>query len=80
MKQEVPGIMDDGPLTGSAELDLKLLASAKVGTEGRRGSGTVKENNYFRSAEWTPDGTCVITNSADNHIRTFIVYANNYLP
>lgn len=23
----------------------------------------------------TPDGTCIITNSADNQVRTFIVYA-----
>ncbi|KAE8555628.1 hypothetical protein EYB25_000326 [Talaromyces marneffei] len=29
--------------------------------------------NYFKSAEWTPDGTSVITMSADNHIRTFIL-------
>jgi WD40 repeat protein len=31
------------------------------------------EWNYFKSAQWTPDGTSLITNSADNEIRTFIL-------
>ncbi|KAL1972982.1 hypothetical protein VTN31DRAFT_6524 [Thermomyces dupontii] len=31
------------------------------------------DSNYFKSVEWVPDGTTVITNSADNHIRTFVL-------
>ncbi|KAJ5792599.1 uncharacterized protein N7503_008577 [Penicillium pulvis] len=27
----------------------------------------------FKSAEWTPDGTTLLTDSADHHIRTFIL-------
>ncbi|WEW56847.1 hypothetical protein PRK78_002302 [Emydomyces testavorans] len=30
-------------------------------------------SNYFKSADWTADGTAVITNSADNHLRTFVL-------
>ncbi|KAJ5714658.1 uncharacterized protein N7483_011839 [Penicillium malachiteum] len=28
---------------------------------------------HFSSAEWTPDGTTLLTNSSDHHIRSFIV-------
>ncbi|KAI9052909.1 hypothetical protein LZ554_003181 [Drepanopeziza brunnea f. sp. 'monogermtubi'] len=31
------------------------------------------EVNYFKSAQWTPDGTTLLTSSADNAIRTFIL-------
>ncbi|KAL5330046.1 hypothetical protein ACEPPN_003570 [Leptodophora sp. 'Broadleaf-Isolate-01'] len=31
------------------------------------------EVNYFKSAQWTPDGTTLLTSSADNTIRTFIL-------
>ncbi|PQE26310.1 wd repeat-containing 79 protein [Rutstroemia sp. NJR-2017a BBW] len=31
------------------------------------------EANYFKSAQWTPDGTSLLTSSADNTIRTFIL-------
>ncbi|PVH82194.1 hypothetical protein DL98DRAFT_415466 [Cadophora sp. DSE1049] len=31
------------------------------------------EANYFKSAQWTPDGTTLLTSSADNTIRTFIL-------
>ncbi|KAK2746996.1 hypothetical protein FQN57_002568 [Myotisia sp. PD_48] len=30
-------------------------------------------SNYFKSAQWTADGTTVISNSADNHIRSYIL-------
>ncbi|KAF2842136.1 hypothetical protein M501DRAFT_1054867 [Patellaria atrata CBS 101060] len=30
-------------------------------------------SNTFRSLQWSPDGTCLLTNSADNILRTFIV-------
>ncbi|RDL39823.1 Uncharacterized protein BP5553_04163 [Venustampulla echinocandica] len=31
------------------------------------------EVNYFKSAQWTPDGTSLLTSNADNTVRTFIV-------
>ncbi|KAL2010995.1 hypothetical protein VTN00DRAFT_3713 [Thermoascus crustaceus] len=34
---------------------------------------TWSDSNYFKSAEWSPDGTTVITDSADHHIRTFVL-------
>ncbi|KAJ9648125.1 hypothetical protein H2199_001902 [Coniosporium tulheliwenetii] len=30
-------------------------------------------SNHFKSAQWSPDGTCIMTNSADNHLRTFVL-------
>ncbi|OAL69968.1 hypothetical protein A7D00_6007 [Trichophyton violaceum] len=30
-------------------------------------------SNYFKNAQWSPDGTTIITNSADNHLRSFIL-------
>ncbi|KAL4780964.1 WD40-repeat-containing domain protein [Aspergillus varians] len=29
--------------------------------------------SYFKSAEWSPDGTAILTNSSDHRIRTYIV-------
>ncbi|KAJ5611246.1 hypothetical protein N7510_007965 [Penicillium lagena] len=29
--------------------------------------------SFFKSAEWTPDGTTLLTDSADHHIRTYIL-------
>ncbi|KAE8392942.1 guanine nucleotide-binding protein [Aspergillus alliaceus] len=29
--------------------------------------------NYVKSVEWTPDGTTLLTDSADHHIRTYIL-------
>jgi len=34
---------------------------------------TDPESNYFKSAQWSPDGTSLLTSSADNTIRTFIL-------
>ncbi|KAH6676336.1 hypothetical protein B0J14DRAFT_352271 [Halenospora varia] len=31
------------------------------------------ESNYFKSTQWTPDGTSLLTSSCDNTIRTFIL-------
>ncbi|RAL61111.1 hypothetical protein DID88_010450 [Monilinia fructigena] len=38
-----------------------------------KGRGEEDEVNYFKSAQWTPDGTTLLTSSADNQIRTFIL-------
>ncbi|KAL1852583.1 hypothetical protein Plec18170_005714 [Paecilomyces lecythidis] len=35
--------------------------------------GDRQSPNYSKSADWSPDGTTIITNSADNHIRTYIL-------
>ncbi|KAI9794427.1 MAG: hypothetical protein M1816_005497 [Peltula sp. TS41687] len=32
-----------------------------------------EESNFFKSAQWSPDGTCILTNSEDNRIRTFVL-------
>ncbi|MCJ1341977.1 hypothetical protein MMC31_000156 [Peltigera leucophlebia] len=33
-----------------------------------------KESNYFKSALWSPDGTTILTSSADNTLRSFILF------
>ncbi|KAE9371386.1 WD40 repeat-like protein [Stipitochalara longipes BDJ] len=32
-----------------------------------------RESNYFKSSQWSPDGTCLLTSAADNTIRSFIL-------
>ncbi|KAK2861220.1 hypothetical protein FQN49_004420 [Arthroderma sp. PD_2] len=59
--------IDDG-LTFARDLT-KESTSQPVG--GRVSKKLV--SNYFKSAQWTADGTTVITNSADNHIRSYIL-------
>ncbi|KAL1987855.1 hypothetical protein VTN96DRAFT_2258 [Rasamsonia emersonii] len=49
----------------------KSLTPTPESASGRK-QGRI-DSNYFKSAEWTPDGTTVITDSADNHIRTFVL-------
>ena len=61
--------------TDTGELHLKTVASSKAPQEEQEACNATNHNQYFKSAEWSPDGTCVITNSADNHIRTFVMYA-----
>jgi hypothetical protein len=45
-------------------------------------SGTLQNDDRAESLTFsrTPDGTSIITNSADNQVRTFIVYARLNLP
>lgn len=57
----------------STESALKLVAQVDCEQHDEPSSGVGKSDNYFRSVDWSPDGTCLITNSADNSIRTFIV-------
>ncbi|RPB14571.1 WD40 repeat-like protein [Morchella conica CCBAS932] len=59
----------------------KLVASTgetyncRIG--GRQGAvGGGRESNLFRSAQWSPDGTCILTSSEDNELRTWIVPAD----
>lgn len=34
----------------------------------------LQSNNFFRNAKWSPDGSCLLTNSADDVIRLFQLY------
>ncbi|KAJ3406315.1 Guanosine-3',5'-bis(diphosphate) 3'-pyrophosphohydrolase MESH1 [Chytridiales sp. JEL 0842] len=36
-----------------------------------RPSSNHRENFYFKSVQWSPDGTCMLTNSTDNILRIF---------
>lgn len=45
---------------------LRVLAEAQS-------SQDESTNNFYKHAEWTPDGTSLLTNSVDNHVRTYIV-------
>ncbi|PGH08085.1 hypothetical protein AJ79_06085 [Helicocarpus griseus UAMH5409] len=66
--------------------ELTCVASTQnygLSTPGREKSSSEKQlvagedraitSNYFKEASWSPDGTSVITNSADNNIRTFVL-------
>ncbi|KAM3074627.1 hypothetical protein ACMFMG_008055 [Clarireedia jacksonii] len=48
--------------------ELQQAAAAPIPT-----GSEYAEANYFKSAQWTPDGTSLLTSSADNTIRTFIL-------
>lgn len=37
--------------------------------------GDHAESQIFKSAQWSADGTCIVTNSEDNTLRTFVLYA-----
>lgn len=67
--------MGDGTLNNANQAYLKLLASNEAIDGGQLSQATGSYPNYYKSAEWSPDGTCIVTNAADNHIRTFIMYA-----
>jgi len=71
--------MGDRNQPGMSGNNLKLLACASVLYADSKALKQRDDQNYFKSAEWSPDGTCIISNSADNHIRTFIMYARPIL-
>ncbi|KAE8145698.1 guanine nucleotide-binding protein [Aspergillus avenaceus] len=39
----------------------------------KRKNGSSRDFNHVKSVEWTPDGTTLLTDSADHHIRTYIL-------
>ncbi|OJJ44962.1 hypothetical protein ASPZODRAFT_153311 [Penicilliopsis zonata CBS 506.65] len=44
--------------------------------ENEKGSydGSIEQkSNFYKYAEWSPDGTTILTDSADHHIRTYIL-------
>ncbi|KAI9846751.1 MAG: hypothetical protein M1830_007431, partial [Pleopsidium flavum] len=54
----------------------KAMKSNQNGEQGQRlndGREAHEESNFFKSAQWTADGTCILTNSEDNHLRTFVL-------
>ncbi|KAL4943742.1 hypothetical protein BDV06DRAFT_220906 [Aspergillus oleicola] len=55
-----------------SELSEQDQKKAKQANEAkcRLGSGNL---TYFKSAEWSPDGTTILTDSSDHHLRTYIV-------
>ncbi|KAK2754779.1 hypothetical protein FQN54_006672 [Arachnomyces sp. PD_36] len=61
--------------TVSADGSVLSGSSTSGPSEGSGKDGDEKSgfSNYTKDVEWSPDGTFVVTNSADNHIRTFIL-------
>ncbi|KAG0761078.1 hypothetical protein G6F29_010857 [Rhizopus arrhizus] len=37
-----------------------------------------EQNNFFKNTKWAPDGTCLLTNSADDVVRLFSLPSNVY--
>lgn len=52
----------------SAQQDLKLLARSAEYDRRRQNS------NYLKGVKWSPDGTCIMTTSADKKVRVFMLY------
>ncbi|SAL95021.1 hypothetical protein [Absidia glauca] len=59
----------------SAALDRPLNASSQHST-----TRTTDTNNFFKSCQWSPDGTCLLTNSEDRIIRVFDIPSSIYDP
>lgn len=52
---------------------LELVAQADCEDDIAFSSGLNRYGTYLRSAQWSPDGTCLIVNSSSNKIETLIV-------
>lgn len=67
--------MADDTICGVRPTALNLLAQAQP--EFQQPTRTNLESSaqrfYIKSAVWSPDGTCVIANGVDNHIRNYVV-------
>lgn len=37
-------------------------------------SPALKEGNLFRNAQWSPDGSCILSNTNDNLLRLYSLY------
>ncbi|KAI9772361.1 MAG: hypothetical protein M1839_002497 [Geoglossum umbratile] len=44
-----------------------------LGGEEWSSSSEPNDSNIFKNAQWSPDGTCVLTSSEDNKLRTFVM-------
>ncbi|KAL4923940.1 uncharacterized protein BDV17DRAFT_225330 [Aspergillus undulatus] len=53
---------------------LQHIDAARQGEENKKQASELAGNlSYFKGAEWSPDGTTILTDSSDHHIRTYIV-------
>lgn len=66
---ESPAGLHDGE-TASAD-NLKQPA--------HNGDSIAQEPSYFKSAQWSLDGTTILTSSADNTLRTYLLYSPPYV-
>lgn len=57
-------------MSDSKDLTPVCVASTVVETED---SSESSGDNYFKSVQWSPDGTTLLANSADHHIRSYIL-------
>lgn len=56
-------------ISDNKDLTPVCVASTVVDTGDSQPSG----DNYFKSVQWSPDGTTLLANSADHHIRSYIL-------
>ncbi|KAI4119427.1 MAG: hypothetical protein LQ345_000673 [Seirophora villosa] len=74
--------------------NLRLVASS-AGSDSEQGARSGRDQSsiptngsegeqpappYFKSAQWSPDGTSILTSTADNVLRTYILYPNPLPP
>lgn len=70
-----------GSITETALKEATLLSeNPEAGLSPTKRSGTQNECNYFKSAQWSPDGTTILTSSADNTLRSFVLPADLLTP
>lgn len=68
------GNLDQGSIAETAIEEGTLFRhSSQRHSDPSRRSQTENECNYFKSAQWSPDGTSILTSSADNTLRSFIL-------
>ncbi|KAI9667467.1 MAG: hypothetical protein M1821_000283 [Bathelium mastoideum] len=69
--------MDSGGIIDTPSLQPpRCVASAELPQNGAQTptrSEFRRESNCFKSAQWSPDGTCLVTNSEDQILRTFVL-------
>jgi len=73
-------------LSSKMRLPAAAVVAAGRNDEGEGGGGVETktkekedESNCFRTIEWTPDGTSLVTTGEDNVIRVFVVYVFSLL-
>ncbi|KAI9770540.1 MAG: hypothetical protein M1840_003130 [Geoglossum simile] len=66
-------VATSGALYQCSVSEAQRRESLKLGSgQGSTSSGP-SESNIFKSAQWSPDGTCILTSSEDNKVRTFVM-------
>ena len=75
------GDLYQGSIAETATKEAALLSENPESTlNPTKRSQTQNECNYFKSAQWSPDGTTILTSSADNILRSFILPADLLAP